>query len=134
MVYYKNFCVNDLTICTFIAICINYGIIIIHFLINLIKPNLFSIQHDEMLVRNNNEHIINYTTQQDIYINVSEQTNIVNYIVDNPNYSACAICLDEQKNNECWSILNCTHEYHNKCISNWLKKNNTCPTCRYFIN
>lgn len=27
----------------------------------------------------------------------------------------------------------CNHIYHNNCIEEWLKKNNTCPICRTVI-
>ena len=27
------------------------------------------------------------------------------------------------------SLGNCGHPYHNRCISQWLKKNQTCPIC-----
>jgi len=27
------------------------------------------------------------------------------------------------------SLGKCEHPFHNSCISNWLKKNDTCPTC-----
>jgi SUMO ligase MMS21 Smc5/6 complex component len=28
----------------------------------------------------------------------------------------------------------CNHIYHNNCIEEWLKKNNTCPICRTIIS
>ena len=41
---------------------------------------------------------------------------------------SCSICLEKQ-NNKCVK-LSCGHTFHNKCITNWLLKNNTCPLCR----
>ena len=39
----------------------------------------------------------------------------------------CAICLDTINNG---FTLSCGHQFHNSCITNWLLKNETCPTCR----
>jgi hypothetical protein len=143
---YDSFCINTLTICMFAIICINYMVIIIQFLLNLIKPNLLLIQFNQVFVVNNEvgvrgvggvaniTNIANITSHQDVYINMPENPNIVNYTVGESANTCCAICLDEQKINESWSILNCTHEFHNKCIKNWLQRDNTCPTCRYMVN
>ena len=131
---YERFCVSNLSIYMFVAICINYVVIIMQFFLNLIKPNLLLIQFNQVFIVNNNAHNPNITNNQDVYINITESTNIINYTVDNSNNTSCAICLDEQQINECWSILNCTHEFHDKCIKSWLQRDNTCPTCRYLVN
>jgi len=44
----------------------------------------------------------------------------------------CSICFDpiivnDDKNR---AILDCEHEFHAKCILNWLKYQPTCPICR----
>lgn len=43
----------------------------------------------------------------------------------------CAICLDEYKSNDLICGLPCSHNYHQKCIMNWINLNNhCCPKCR----
>lgn len=45
----------------------------------------------------------------------------------------CAICMediDETISETNRAILSCSHEFHPKCILEWFKKSNTCPTCR----
>ena len=44
---------------------------------------------------------------------------------DNKN---CSICLLSLGNDII--ELNCGHNFHFKCINDWMKKNNTCPLCR----
>ena len=39
----------------------------------------------------------------------------------------CSICLDELTS---FIVLPCGHCFHNKCISEWIYKNMTCPECR----
>ena len=45
----------------------------------------------------------------------------------------CCICLDEIAMGEQTILLPCGHMFHNNCILTWLKKNNTCPMCRFEI-
>jgi len=44
----------------------------------------------------------------------------------------CAICIDEFKSGDKIIPLPCDlrHQYHEKCIKDWLKSNNICPICR----
>ncbi|XP_060190980.1 E3 ubiquitin-protein ligase RDUF2-like [Lycium barbarum] len=44
---------------------------------------------------------------------------------------SCSICLEELEVNKEVSELPCNHFFHKHCIVPWLKKNNTCPLCRY---
>ena len=39
----------------------------------------------------------------------------------------CIICYDN-KDNE-WLTLECRHEYHKKCIRQWMRIRMTCPIC-----
>jgi hypothetical protein len=41
----------------------------------------------------------------------------------------CSICLEDNTPNEV-SIFKCQHQFHEKCIENWLKKKRSCPLCR----
>ena len=48
--------------------------------------------------------------------------------------SSCAICQEDFKNKEDLKITPCEHIFHPKCISTWLKKEctrPTCPSCRH---
>ena len=45
----------------------------------------------------------------------------------------CCICLTEIQRGEKTVLLPCGHMFHWKCCLTWLKKNNTCPMCRFEI-
>lgn len=45
----------------------------------------------------------------------------------------CCICLSEIAKGRETVLLPCGHMFHWKCCLNWLKKNNTCPMCRFEI-
>ncbi|THU54348.1 hypothetical protein C4D60_Mb10t24150 [Musa balbisiana] len=42
----------------------------------------------------------------------------------------CAICLEEYKDTEKLGTLNCGHDFHVGCISQWLQMKNVCPICK----
>ena len=42
--------------------------------------------------------------------------------------SHCAICLDKKCTT--FACIPCKHEFCDKCIFEWLEKNQTCPLCR----
>ena len=46
----------------------------------------------------------------------------------------CVICLEDFKTGDKTIILPCIHIFHNNCIKNWLKKQNSCPICKFKIN
>ena len=52
----------------------------------------------------------------------------------------CCICCEDIKQNEYIRELNCTHQFHKKCIDKWLlcsmksKEHVNCPICRSIIN
>jgi hypothetical protein len=50
---------------------------------------------------------------------------------ENIDFKECLICFS-QINNECYS-LQCKHEYHINCLSEWLKRASNCPTCRLHV-
>jgi len=43
--------------------------------------------------------------------------------------NGCTICLDSQAMSLC-ETSECHHEFHLKCISEWLASNKSCPVCR----
>jgi hypothetical protein len=50
--------------------------------------------------------------------------------------SRCSICIEEFSEDTEVAILLCSkdHIYHTKCISNWMKLNHYCPSCKYEIS
>ncbi|WOL04626.1 E3 ubiquitin-protein ligase [Canna indica] len=42
----------------------------------------------------------------------------------------CTICLEEYEDSEKLGRLNCGHDFHVCCISQWLQMKNVCPICR----
>lgn len=45
--------------------------------------------------------------------------------------SECSICLGDLEPGENAVRLHCSHLYHEECITEWLKKSNECPVCRF---
>mmetsp|Transcript_43106 Transcript_43106/g.41446 ORF Transcript_43106/g.41446 Transcript_43106/m.41446 type:complete len:144 (+) Transcript_43106:858-1289(+) len=43
---------------------------------------------------------------------------------------SCAICLENLKVGCMVKALQCTHQFHSKCINNWLKLKLKCPLCK----
>lgn len=49
------------------------------------------------------------------------------------NNKECLICLDENSLGGKAVKLNCGHLYHKECIIEWLRKQGSCPVCRYEV-
>uniref|UniRef100_A0A7M5V696 RING-type domain-containing protein n=1 Tax=Clytia hemisphaerica TaxID=252671 RepID=A0A7M5V696_9CNID len=51
-----------------------------------------------------------------------------------PKNDTCPICLDVFTQNTSLVLLNCSHGYHDKCLTDWLKANSVsyvqCPICK----
>ena len=46
-------------------------------------------------------------------------------------FEECTICFEEiNRKNKGYAVNCCGNYYHHKCITEWLKKHNTCPTCK----
>ena len=43
----------------------------------------------------------------------------------------CVICMEDFKNGDKSTNLPCLHMFHTNCIQSWLKKQNTCPICKF---
>ncbi|KAL4218705.1 E3 ubiquitin-protein ligase rnf38 [Mactra antiquata] len=43
---------------------------------------------------------------------------------------SCSICISDYKTADNVQILPCKHEFHKDCLSEWLKRNGSCPVCR----
>ncbi|KAI3905495.1 hypothetical protein MKW92_005285 [Papaver armeniacum] len=42
----------------------------------------------------------------------------------------CTICQDAYENKDKIGTLDCLHEYHENCITQWLVQMNACPVCK----
>lgn len=51
----------------------------------------------------------------------------------NTEQTACSICLEEFTEISLVNKTKCSHVFHQKCIGNWSKRNQTCPNCRTVI-
>jgi hypothetical protein len=114
-----KFFVNNYMYLVYFIIGINYFIIFIQFMYNLVYPPAFVYRNPIPLF------VVN---EQQIYINFNNTYTI--YKASTSNNITCPICLDEQTEGEEWGKLTCNHEFHEKCIKGWLNNNRTCPTCR----
>ncbi|XP_035224570.1 uncharacterized protein LOC118197171 isoform X2 [Stegodyphus dumicola] len=45
----------------------------------------------------------------------------------------CTVCLEDFHLRQKVKSLPCKHFYHKRCITPWLATNNTCPSCRKFV-
>jgi Ring finger domain len=45
-------------------------------------------------------------------------------------HDTCCVCLEKYKVNAWVRYLNCKHFFHQECIDQWLRINNSCPVCR----
>ena len=50
---------------------------------------------------------------------------------DQIEFPNCCICLSDISKGEETVLLPCGHMFHCSCTMPWLKKNNTCPVCRF---
>eukprot|EP01059_Diplonema_ambulator_P037553 TRINITY_DN9992_c0_g1_i1.p1 TRINITY_DN9992_c0_g1~~TRINITY_DN9992_c0_g1_i1.p1 ORF type:complete len:199 (+),score=69.16 TRINITY_DN9992_c0_g1_i1:296-892(+) len=52
---------------------------------------------------------------------------------DNMNKKAehCTVCMDGWKADERYMKMPCGHHFHTDCITPWLERHNSCPTCRF---
>ena len=64
-------------------------------------------------------------------LNELPETQIEDVNKLDPEKKNCIICLEDFKNGDKAIILPCIHIFHNECIKNWLKTQNTCPICKY---
>ncbi|CAO1436920.1 unnamed protein product [Diamesa tonsa] len=52
--------------------------------------------------------------------------------LDDEESNKCRICLEDMQPSHKVRTLGCCHRYHNKCIEEWLRHDNSpsCPLCR----
>ena len=71
-----------------------------------------------------------HATDREI-LNELPETNIEDVSKLDSDKKNCVICLEDFKNREKATILPCIHLFHKNCIKSWLKKNNSCPICKF---
>ena len=49
---------------------------------------------------------------------------------DDDTLPECSICLSKINTNKKFTIINCKHSFHVKCIGRWKRTSNECPMCR----
>lgn len=131
----KKICTDSSMCVALVIIYINFVIIICHI---LYKCCIAMRMRDE--IEDDDIEYIAHTQHIEIYVPIeaAEATepnyDVINYTVTKTNNITCSICLEEQKLNEHWTKLHCEHNFHKKCIRNWLHVNNICPVCRCSIN
>ena len=45
----------------------------------------------------------------------------------------CSICLNDLNIEQIYTLPECNHKFHTKCIFTWFDKNNNCPLCRVVV-
>lgn len=128
----KKVCVNFSMCVALVIIYINSIVIICNMFYRCCNSiRNYQMQNDNMFYLEHNENILIYTPP----LQIQQNYNITNYVVkEKDNNSVCSICLEEQKINEEWSELSCKHNFHYRCIINWVPVNNICPICRCSID
>lgn len=43
----------------------------------------------------------------------------------------CAVCMDGYEAGQALRTMPCSHEFHESCISDWLRVSGMCPLCRF---
>ena len=94
----------------------------------------------QSIIENNQQQASKHSTgpTEDKSLNKLKRFNLTNKYckkgkngkIELPN---CCICLSEIAKGQETVLLPCGHMFHWKCCLNWLKKNNTCPMCRFEI-
>ncbi|MCL7043906.1 hypothetical protein MKW94_025659 [Papaver nudicaule] len=81
---------------------------------------------------------INDENQEEIHLSVLEMVDIKRFNEnDGDGSEECAICLGELMKGDKVMKFECGHQFHNKCIIQWINKNelrNFCPICMEELN
>lgn len=56
---------------------------------------------------------------------------MMGYKIDEVQFESCTICLEEISTGSLVSTLPCSHNFHDGCILEWLKRSHYCPNCRF---
>ena len=76
----------------------------------------------------------NFDDLEDVKITLTKTQfdNLPTRISSEKETKICNICIENFNKGNCIITLKCDHEYHKKCLYNWLcKEKSCCPTCRH---
>ena len=126
------------------------GMIILFALYMLIKEYLWSCEQDRALGRRNrsdSESSISINSRMSIdSLQLEKQFNSFKIVItelnelQNEDNDTCAICLEEDEDDNKMVKLSCNHKFHQKCIEDWVKVQHSsgvvpqCAICRQKID
>jgi len=63
---------------------------------------------------------------------ISSESSLIPYVFESSSGCLCSICLDtlDEEVAEIYTVPNCNHIFHKRCISLWKKESPKCPCCR----
>ena len=67
------------------------------------------------------------------FLNAMRETQVTGDDLIEENNKECLVCLDENRLGGMAVKMPCGHLYHKECISEWLRKQGSCPVCRYEV-
>lgn len=50
---------------------------------------------------------------------------------DSTRETSCVICLEDFEPGAVLDIMPCSHRFHANCLEEWLRRNHSCPLCRF---
>jgi hypothetical protein len=101
---------------------------------NMVSLFVTNYMDNSNIINDDNNNIINQENKE-----YKENNSINLYIFSEldeeirKKCESCSICFENFKENEIVNITKCIHIYHENCINEWLKRNKTCPLCRFNI-
>ena len=70
---------------------------------------------------------------EDEQIMIAQKIGLIQHLptgkYDGKKNTECVICMEEFVFGDCVRYLPCLHNYHTKCIDDWLMRNFICPSC-----
>lgn len=69
------------------------------------------------------------TIKQKVIPIISKQISPESSAESSAKYELCSICLESMENNLVQTV--CKHIFHEKCLTEWNKRNIMCPLCRH---
>lgn len=98
-----------------------------------INNNCFDFYNTNSIVNYYHNNRVNFRNNVIVPTSYRNRVDVRNYSSDSEDeeeeQETCRICLDEFENNQ-RKILECGHSYHEHCLNEWRRENNTCPICR----